>query len=172
MKKIALACCLLAVTACSTNTFKSEPVTVKALAPTLTPSIAPDYIANRTPLDRNMIALPFLFDGDVVLSNDFDLATWDNKRFLSLLGEFYYVDERFVVNMESGKITSATREIEFEMLLQNLIINILPLKKYPETPKFLVLTHLTTEEDKGSILVIEDPETNKVHGFIETPYIN
>lgn len=140
--------------------------------PSVGDTLSSDYLNAHKPLNVDFIALPFLFDGDVVLKDGFDVATWRNKRFISNEGGQYTLQDTFMIDMDKGNISSINGSLEFQGLKQSLLIKVLPLKGSRGLPRHLVVRNMREKEGGGSILIIEDPVTMKIHGFIESAIID
>lgn len=161
------------LTGCSTMEklgIKNTPVSHNQ-ASVIKPSRGVEYLSANKPLNEDFIGLPFLFDGDVVLSTKFDLAKWMSKRFISTEGKEYSVLDRYVIDMKKGTITSLHKDIEFKELQQHLLMKVLPLANQEGVPDKLVLSNLEEVDGRASVLVIEDPKTQKIHGFVESAFI-
>ena len=80
--------------------------------------------------------------------------------------------ETFMIDMDEGNISSINGSLEFQGLKQSLLVKVLPLKGSEGLPRYLVVRNMIEKEDGGSILIIEDPVTMKIHGFIESAIID
>ncbi len=147
-------------------------ISVYDSAPDMSASLASEYLSGTYPLDDTFVTTPFLFDGDRVLLDKFDMSAWRNKRFINVEGKAYHPDDRFLVDMESGDIRALGDEFEFKSLLKSLLVKVMPLKGLAGTPRYLVLTNMVVDGSDASVLVIEDPLTLKIHGFIESALID
>jgi hypothetical protein len=176
MKKLILSlACISAVGCSSVPQMVDAPVyypTVETVAPSVKDSYGKQYLLSNEPLSESFISLPFLFDGDVVLRTDFDVLKWINKRFISTEGKEFSVAERYIVDMRKGKIKQLTKDIQFKGLEQSLLIKVMPLSYDRSTPEFLVLSNFKEVDGNASILIIEDPETQRIHGFIESAIVS
>jgi len=154
------------------STNDTEEVSVETVMPIVNKSMAIHYLYTNKPLNTDLIALPFFFDGDTVLRDEFDLSLWRNKRFIHVEGKDYLPLDSYAVDMDKGEIRSLDGEDVFKDLLQSLVIRMHPLKGLEGTPRFLVLTNMISSDKKSSVLVIEDPISLKIHGFIESSVVN
>jgi hypothetical protein len=176
MNKLILSLLCVGVVGCSNSPKMVEaPIyypTVDTIAPSVKESYGKRYLLSNEPLSKSFISLPFLFDGDVVLRTDFDVLKWKNKRFISIEGKEFSVAERYVVDMRKGKIRQLTKNIEFKGLEQSLLIKLMPLSYDRSTPEFLVISNFKEDDGNASVLIIEDPDTQRIHGFIESAIIS
>ncbi len=161
------------------STLLNSPIPTEAVnnkvvisVPSVNGTLSEDYLYAQKPLNADFIALPFLFDGDVVLKDGFDIATLRNKRFISNEGGEYTLQDTFMIDMDEGNISSINGSLEFQGLKQSLLVKVLPLKGSEGLPRYLVVRNMIEKEDGGSILIIEDPVTMKIHGFIESAIID
>jgi hypothetical protein len=146
---------------------------VDTVAPEVKSSYGIQYLRSNQPLSDSFIALPFLFDGDVVLRTEFDVAKWKNKRFKSIEGRDFTLTDRYIVNMKNGDIRPLFegREFEFKYLQESLKLKVMPLSYDVSVPDYLVISEFTDKQSNIAVLVIEDPYTQRVHGFIESPSV-
>lgn len=180
MKKIIPSIFLLSFLAACQSTTSQEPsgYSLKSLHSNdliANKSSATSYLSEGIPLNSRYAEPPFLFDGDKVLLNEFDFSAWRNKRFLKVEGRSFVPHDRYLIDMRSGRIEQVNKQndyLEFKDLMQSLVIKLSPLKGIKGTPDILMLTNMVEQGGDASILVIEDPKSPKIHGFIESAIVN
>ncbi len=136
--------------------------------PTASTKNAVDYLTAAIPLSVDLIKLPFLYDGDLLIETEYSRNYWYNKPFNSLYeAEHLVLEKQLFFKYKKGVFYGIKGELIFDDLYVNLLNKLSPFQNAIYTGDYLIINLIKNNVTNSVIYVIEEYKTGKIVGFID-----